>query len=147
MPVLKNIRHEKFAIAMAQGSTAIDAYTIAGYSPDRGGACNLSAKPSVRARIEELREAAASEAVLTLAEAQQFLSRVVKTPIGKVDEMSELAQEVRYDETGRTIKMPRKLEAITQLAKINGWYAPEKSESTINLPTGIEEALARRFRK
>ena len=64
MPVLKNARHERFAQLIATGSTADAAYKEAGYSPDRGAACRLSAK--VNKRVAELLNKAASKAEITL---------------------------------------------------------------------------------
>jgi hypothetical protein len=60
-----------------------------------------------------------------------YLCRVLKTPVGSVDEMHELAQEVVRDEiadeVARTkIKMVGKMEAAKQLAQMLGWNEPEQ---------------------
>ena len=60
MSVLRNGRHEKFAIGLADGSTQERAYTEAGFSPNgaRGAACNLIKQYSyiLRRRDEILAE-------------------------------------------------------------------------------------------
>lgn len=62
----------------------------------------------------------------------EWLSNVVKTPIGKVDENSNLCQShcVTESEFGTTTKttMPNKLSAIAELNKMDGAYEPEKIE-------------------
>jgi hypothetical protein len=65
MPVLKNARHERFAQGVVQGLSADAAYAAAGYKPDRGNAARLTAKDSIRARVEELMMEAASATVLS----------------------------------------------------------------------------------
>ncbi|MDJ0952017.1 MAG: terminase small subunit [Alphaproteobacteria bacterium] len=64
MPVLRNTRHERFAQARAAGKLAIPAYVEAGYSPAsaRRNAYRLSARPDIRARVDELHAAAAERA-------------------------------------------------------------------------------------
>ena len=62
MPFLKNPKHELFAQARAQGSSADEAYVSAGYKPHRGNAARLSANESVQARVAEFQKAAAEKA-------------------------------------------------------------------------------------
>lgn len=54
MPVLKNARHEAFAQALAKGSTATEAYEIAGYTADRKNAHRLTTKDDIAARVAEI---------------------------------------------------------------------------------------------
>ena len=56
----------------------------------------------------------------------EWLSRVVTTPIGDIDNTSELCQESSIDENGMKFKMPSKIAAIAELNKMDGAYAPEK---------------------
>jgi phage terminase small subunit len=67
MPVLKNARHEKFCQLRAAGATLIAAYEGAGFSPDRGAACRLSANVSIRDRILEIQRAAAQKTEVDIA--------------------------------------------------------------------------------
>jgi hypothetical protein len=50
------------------------------------------------------------------------------TPAGKVDEQSRLCQSYKVTSEGREIRMPDKLRAVEQLAKLCGWNEPEKHE-------------------
>ena len=83
------------------------------------------------AYVDEIREDARQQAVLTLAEKRAFLASVVRTPIGEVDEKSTLCQEISDEEdpaTGRSrrrVKMPDKLKAIDLDAKLSGELKPE----------------------
>ena len=81
--------------------------------------------------LAEMREEARRLSVLSLAEKRDFLARVVRTPIGQVDEKSDLCQEITDDEdpasgrSKRKIKMPDKLRAIDLDAKLAGELQPE----------------------
>jgi phage terminase small subunit len=63
---LPNPRHEKFAQGLAEGKSAINAYELAGYKPDRGAASRLSANVSIRTRVARLQERGAERAAVTL---------------------------------------------------------------------------------
>lgn len=54
MPVLSNPKHELFAQEMARGQSATDAYTTAGYKPDRKNAAKLRQRDDISHRIAEL---------------------------------------------------------------------------------------------
>lgn len=60
MPVLANPRHERFAQELAKGSTADEAYKLAGYAGNRGNATTLKHKQSIQSRVTELLELAAT---------------------------------------------------------------------------------------
>ena len=95
MPVLKNVRREVFAQALAKGMPAIRAYEAAGFKPDRGAASRLSANDSVRARVNELLEKAAEtlvtiESVTTeLEKARQLALRTNKASAAVSASMSK----------------------------------------------------------
>lgn len=59
MPVLNNVRHERFSQELARGSSANRAYEIAGYKPDDGHASRLAGNGKVKERINELQSDAA----------------------------------------------------------------------------------------
>ena len=65
MPPLDNSRHEKFAQGLAQGMSAAEAYTAAGYNGDRTAASRLSTNVNVQSRVSELKERAAASVSLT----------------------------------------------------------------------------------
>lgn len=54
MPVLQNVRHEKFAQLVSVGVSLIDAYGKAGFTENAGSASRLQKSAKVHARIEEL---------------------------------------------------------------------------------------------
>jgi len=67
MPPLPNGRHELFALELAQGKTADEAYQLAGYKPNRGNAARLKADESISGRVAELQRAAAAQTEATIA--------------------------------------------------------------------------------
>lgn len=66
MAPLKNQRRELFAQALARGNKTDDAYTEAGFSPNRGNAARLKANEDILGRVLELQ---------AKAEKQFFLSK------------------------------------------------------------------------
>jgi phage terminase small subunit len=66
MSALSNPRHEKFAQGLAEGKSAINAYELAGYKPDRGAASRLSANVNIETRVAELQGQSAERAIVTL---------------------------------------------------------------------------------
>lgn len=66
MPVLKNVRHEKFAQALAKGKSATEAYAEAGYKPHQPSASRLLSNAMVAARVEELQARAVKKVEITV---------------------------------------------------------------------------------
>jgi hypothetical protein len=66
MPVLSNAKHELFAQGLAEGKTADEAYSSAGYKPNRGNAATLKANQSISDRVTELLAEAAQETITTI---------------------------------------------------------------------------------
>lgn len=62
MPVLENSRHELFCQNVASGMSLTEAYREAGYKNNRQAASRLLSNVDVDARIQEIRENAASKA-------------------------------------------------------------------------------------
>lgn len=119
--------------------------------------------PAVAQRVAELQAEVAARGVRTAAEVAEFCERVIFSPLSVVDENSDLCQEFTRDtlETGgsrgrlrrgdanegneessppatviRTkIKMPSKLDAVEKLAKLRGWYQPDR------LQLGVDDTL------
>ena len=76
MPVLKNARHERFAQALAQGKSAIEAYATAGFKPNRSHASRLVAKGNVRKRVEEIKSKVSEKAEWTAADRLMALKTI-----------------------------------------------------------------------
>src|SRR5262245_3735621 len=66
MPPLRNARHERFCLALSEGRSITESYTLAGYKENRGNACRLNADESVQARLAELQGEAAANAKVTV---------------------------------------------------------------------------------
>jgi hypothetical protein len=67
MPVIKNRKREKFAQALHQGHSQIEAYKLAGFKPHRSNASKLALQEEIGdrlaelARVQEQKVAAATE--------------------------------------------------------------------------------------
>ena len=72
-------------------------------------------------RVAELKEAQSQKSELSRDQLRQFLTEVILTPAGKVDEQSRLCQSYKVTAEVREIRMPDKLAAAAQLAKLCGW--------------------------
>lgn len=123
-------QQQRFLDFLMAGMPAGRAYEKAGYVA-RGAVADVNAarlltNAKVKAAHAAMREEAAARAGMTRDELVNYLVDVVRTPVGRVDATSPLAQEWRMDEKGMTVKMPNKLMAAKQLADILGWNEPEK---------------------
>jgi hypothetical protein len=71
MAVLRNIRHEAFAQAVANGHSALKAHEISGFSPDRANAGRLRHRDDISRRVDEIlatRTKAIDKALISAAE-------------------------------------------------------------------------------
>ncbi|SEH97423.1 terminase small subunit [Akkermansia glycaniphila] len=115
-------------------------------------ACRLLKNAKVRAYLAELNAQVDRQRVMDKQERMEWLSRVVRTPVGKVDEGSDLCQEATASEMGVKVKMPGKIEAIRELNRMDGAYEPEQIEvrselSFGSLLKGLESSALVRGRK
>jgi len=131
MASLNSVRREKFVHGLLTGMPAVQAYVAAGYCRNTARACRLASRPTVKARLQELREEAALEAaargaVMRLTDLYVYLEKVILTPCGHVHEGHELCQKIsrmkRGAETTVTVRMPNKLVAVERLIRLRGWY-------------------------
>lgn len=145
MPALKNQKHEKFAQAVANGSTGVQAYkdqvsegctTMSAMTQ----ASRLLADVKISSRVAELQKLANDTLEKRLGwnkeKALTYLVEVLETPIGEVDKLHRLAQEYRDTEDGTTIKLPSKADAMKQLAIMCGWNEPEKFTLDVEVRLG-----------
>ena len=88
-------------------------------------ASRLSKDGEVLRMIDELNALLDRSAIATKQECLEFLTAVVRTPIGEVGEDSPLCQEVAYTDSGMRKKMPGKIEAVRELSKLAGYNEPE----------------------
>lgn len=85
MAALQNGKHELFALALAKGETADQAYQSAGYSENRGNATRLKANESVQARVAELQEKVAKRTEMTVAGITEKLLAIAEKAEGSAD--------------------------------------------------------------
>lgn len=88
-------------------------------------ASRLSKDGEVLRIIDELNAQLDRSAIATKQECLEFLTAVLRTPIGEVGEDSPLCQEVAYTDSGMRKKMPGKIEAVRELSKLAGYNEPE----------------------
>jgi hypothetical protein len=130
MPALANSRHELFAQAVASGKSASEGYRQSGANGKNADvhAARLMVNDGICQRVAELKAAQSQKSELSRDQVRQFLTEVILTPAGKVDEHSRLCQHYKVTPDIREIRMPDKLRAVEQLAKLCGWNEPEKLE-------------------
>lgn len=145
MPALKNARHERFAQAVANGSTGVQAYrdevssdctTISAMTQ----ASRLLADVKISSRVAELQKLANDTLEKRLGwnkeKALSYLVEVLETPIGEVSKDHRLAQEYRDTEDCSQVKLPSKADAMKQLAVMCGWNEPEQHKLEVEVRLG-----------
>lgn len=130
-----NPRQEHFCALIVAGETAKSAYFNSfprchSEKTAEVEGCKLLKNPSVEKRISDLRwedeKAMQSDRIATKKEILEFLTEVVRTPAGNVDEEHKLCQSFKNTEGVREIKIPDKIRAVERMAKIQGWDKPEE---------------------
>jgi hypothetical protein len=91
VPLLKNPRHEKFALALAEGKSATDAYALAGYKPCRQNAHRMTTKDDIQVRLAEIQGAAAKASEVTI---ESLLSEL-EAARAKATDLDQLSAAVR----------------------------------------------------
>jgi len=157
MGPLKNNRHEKFALALTQGRSAVTAYVEAGYRRNRSHASRLAASAGIQARVQELQAAAAEKVIITKAEILQELKRIGFSDIRRIakwngkevvlkdsaeldPEVAACIREIAQTPQGVHVRLHDKIAALDKLAKHVGLYDAEYSQTVIQiaLVTGDE---------
>lgn len=77
MGALSNCRNERFAVEVVSGKTIREAYKLAGLRYNRGNASRLRARADVAARITELQNRIAKQAVLSRLDLLRVLELVI----------------------------------------------------------------------
>jgi Terminase small subunit len=131
VPVLKNVKHEKFAQLCATGLSRAEAYrkaagARAGKNSDANSDDWLNAR-GVRKRIQQLQERNAERSEMTREEALQWLADLIRTPIGSVGKDSPLVQAYEEDSEGNVkVRLADKIAGFQTLCRMTGWNEPEK---------------------
>ncbi len=137
---LTNTRHERFSQLLFEGKTADEAYTTAGYKPDRHHAARLATKGYIRARIAFLQSQVAERNEVT----QDYLVQKTKeilhhalTPVRTKDRYGKpTGPEMRQLGAANT--------AVFNLAKLCGLWIDKKAEMPANLAQELFEAIGAR---
>ena len=131
MPVLKNVKHEKFAQLCATGLSRAEAYRrVAGVRAGKNSDANsddwLNAR-GVRQRIQELQEQSAKKSELSREEALKWLTDLIQTPIGSVGKDSPLVQAYEEDSEGNVkVRLADKIAGMQTLCRMTGWNEPQQ---------------------
>lgn len=91
-------------------------------------ASRLSKNDELLRMIKNLNDRLDTTAIASKQECMEFLTQVIRTPIEAVGEDSPLAQESITTRDGVRFKMPSKLDAVRELARMAGYYEPERVE-------------------
>jgi hypothetical protein len=93
MTKLRNWRWEKFAQEVAAGSNPREAYTVAGYEPDRANHNRLLRRADVAHRIEELKRDRVDAARAAGMSPPAVLTALSRCGIERLDEFFERDEE------------------------------------------------------
>lgn len=118
-------------------------YVRAGYSINGAaeGASRLLKNEKVSAYIDAEQEWLSEKTRMKRWQAIEMLSENLTTPIGDLDERSTLVQEHTVDRIGEEIvrtkiKMIDKLGSLDRIARMLGWYEPEKHQVELEIVIG-----------
>jgi hypothetical protein len=151
--ILKNQRHEVFAQGIAKGLSASDAFRVVTPGNPKNvdiKACQMRRQAGVEERIAELRRENDRKATLSRQQALEWLTRVITTPAGEVGPHDPLCQSNKHT-TGdgweaHEIRIPDKLGALQQLAKMCDWNSAERiSVDADSLSNYLLELRSQRF--
>ena len=147
MPVLKNSRHEKFALALLKGMSQQDAAIEAGYKPSRARftGSELVTKRNIWDRYIELQQEAKTKAIMPVIERKERLSELSRANIPdfitddgikvskdspNVGAVSEITSVTRLFRKGgepvaiTKLKLHDPVKSIAELNKMEGEYPP-----------------------
>lgn len=100
MPVLQNVREERFASGVAKGMTNEEAYKFAGYKglKTKDSSAHIRAKVNVKARIEELKARISKSAT---AQAAKRLSLTKELVLAELWDNAMLGRKVKGGSSAR----------------------------------------------
>jgi hypothetical protein len=131
VPILKNVKHEQFALLCASGLSRAESYRrVAGARAGKNSDANsddwLNAR-GVRERIRELQEQNAKKSALSREEALRWLTDLIRTPIGSVGKDSALVQAYEEDSEGKVkVRLADKIAGLQTLCRMTGWNEPDQ---------------------
>lgn len=131
MPALATPKDEMFCQGVAAGLSHAEAWRKAtGKTKNADVSCDqLLGKIGIRDRIAELKEANPRKATLRREQVIAFLCEVIAASAANVEAASPLVQSVEFVD-GKPVKLriPDKIAAVKELAKMCGWSQPARLE-------------------
>ena len=123
MPVLRNSRHEKFALIVAKGKTRSEAYReVTGNAKNAdANADNWLNAPGVRERIAELQEQTAEECGMERIDYAKSLVAMYQSPPSAASMDNPLC-DVVHTKSGPRPVFPSKISVGSELAKLCNWH-------------------------
>ena len=120
MPVLSNARHERFAQAIAEGKTFIEAHEIAGFKPNDGNASKMASRPEIQDRVKEITGISAKNTGVTLE--------------GLIEEAAEIQERAIADD-----QFSAAVAALTAKAKLAGLWIERGEHANTNVNYAVGE--------
>lgn len=164
MPVLDDARHEEFCLLIVTGHNATRAYLKAVTDQAKPckvtsamvEGCKMMAQTKIRQRIAEMREEFRDVAEEKFGVTKESIIRghleILETPLSEVDDSHPLCQELQRTRVvvGKgeeampweieKVKLPSKSDSMKELARLGGYYEPDKLEVSAPLNwDGIEK--------
>ena len=130
MPTLKNVRHEVLPGCCEWPESLGVLPTNLWQQKERRCAWGRVDETTRRAR-EGCRasKGARLESKLSREEALEWLSNLIRTPIGSVGKDSPLVQAYEEDSEGKVkVRLADKIAGMQTLSKMTGWFEPEKTQ-------------------
>jgi phage terminase small subunit len=140
MPILPNVRQEKFVQGLFEGKSATQSYIDAGYRPNQGNSSRLKWYDTIQSRLTELQAAAAKRSGTTV----ESLMDELEDARQKATNLNQLSAAVRA--TGEKIKLSglaiQKVE-ITETASFDTCSSREEITTTLlkQLTADITDAV------
>lgn len=161
---LKNVRHERFALALFKGMSQKDAAIEAGYSPKSAivNASRLLTKANIIKRVTELQSKAETDTIMSVTERKEKLSEIARARLSDFIEagqdgawinvgldnvhsaaLQEVTSRTDYDDDGSKptvitkIKLHDPVKSISELNKMEGEYPATKLEHDIGEGTKV----------
>ena len=139
-----NTRQKKFCDNyVKKGLSISESVRRAGYSVKSGRVedacsygCKLLKQDRVIAYLSKLREKQFSRDLLSVSEKRAYLARALRTPIGELDEASDLVQEMTYNESAngssKKVRGVDKLRALELDSRIAGDFFSDRQPHATN---------------
>ena len=83
MAPLRNVRHERFCVALSEGRSIAESYEVAGFKKNSGNSSRLNADERIRARVLELQTQTAADSKFTIESINRELDEAISVARSK----------------------------------------------------------------